>query len=145
MPNFGKKCPIQELSLSRNRLQDTDDKDALDFLLECSHLKRLFLGFNKIEHLSERWLNLKIHQYSTLYASDKKSKWFLWMFNVDVYQRGKVWRSLSFAAIEYAIYHLKYPQWEIFGSFVFTPIGWRRCLLWTKCRLWKWLTYRITC
>ncbi len=54
MPSFGKKCPIQELSLSRNRLQDTDDKDALDFLLECSHLKRLFLGFNKIEHLSER-------------------------------------------------------------------------------------------
>ncbi|CAL8069940.1 unnamed protein product [Orchesella dallaii] len=57
MPNFGKKCGIQELSLSRNRLQDTDDKDALEFLIDCSHLKRLFLGFNKIEHLSERCLS----------------------------------------------------------------------------------------
>ena len=54
MPNFGKRCNIQELFLSRNRLQDTEDKDALDFLTECCNLRRLYLAFNKIEHINER-------------------------------------------------------------------------------------------
>ncbi len=54
MPNFGKKCPINELYMSRNNLQDTDEKDALEFLSECGQLKRLHLGFNKIEQINER-------------------------------------------------------------------------------------------
>ncbi|CAG7785979.1 unnamed protein product [Allacma fusca] len=63
MPNFGKRSNIQELFLSRNRLQDTEDRDALDFLLECFNLRRLYLAFNKIENINDRcitaWKNLE--------------------------------------------------------------------------------------
>lgn len=54
MPNFGKKCPVNELYMSRNKLQDTHEKDCLEFLSECGQLKRLHLGYNKIEHINDR-------------------------------------------------------------------------------------------
>lgn len=54
LPNFGKRCSIQELYLSRNQLHDLEDKEALEFLLECTTLKRLHLSFNKIEKVNER-------------------------------------------------------------------------------------------
>jgi len=54
LPTFGKRCPIQELLLSRNQLQDMEDKEALEFLYECTTLKRLHLAFNKIEKVNER-------------------------------------------------------------------------------------------
>ncbi|OXA64212.1 Protein phosphatase PHLPP-like protein [Folsomia candida] len=63
MPNFGKKCPVNELYMSRNKLQDTHEKDCLEFLSECGQLKRLHLGYNKIEHINDRcisvWRNLE--------------------------------------------------------------------------------------
>jgi len=54
MPNFAKKSSIQELYMSRNRLKDADGKEALDFLLECTQLKRLHVAYNRIEHISEK-------------------------------------------------------------------------------------------
>lgn len=54
MPNFGKRSPIQELYLSRNQLQDNENRNALDFLLDCTNIRRLYLAFNKIQHINER-------------------------------------------------------------------------------------------
>ena len=54
MPSFGRRCSIQELYMSRNRLQDTDEKEALEFLTECTTIRRLHLAFNKIEQINEK-------------------------------------------------------------------------------------------